>query len=360
MLLAPGPSRTRGDRRCSCGAARLLPTDFPRGVCIGRFATVLLLCMGNAAGTYVTQPYILFVYTNFFAGKPCETDAQTSSPDCKRAMELYLSINARISLCQAVLGILLFAVVGRISDSVGRRRCFVASMVPMVLQNVMLLLYAKRTISMYPYMATMCVPDFVWVLTFAYIADIMPPRWRATFFSWFIASFGVGNFINSALARFVLGSFERCATFALACRVAALALAILGLPESLPPAARKPPIDWRDRRAVLPVLNSLAQLRVLGRNSIFARVAVTLFVATLANHGTKAVQPPYLRQQLDFSAENFETQNMIAGVTLTVVNVAVTPLLIHKAGEQRTLVPSPPRHKYPDRNPDLTEISLRF
>jgi hypothetical protein len=192
--------------------------------------------------------------------------------------------------------------------------------------------------SLWPYLALLGVPNFVFVLVFAYIADIMPSKWRATYFAWFIAAFGINQFAANAICKTVVRNFEIAAATALASQLLALVVAFLVLPESLPPESRKPPINWRDKAEVLPVVNSLAQVRILGRTKIFRRVATALLVSTLAFRGVQAIQQPYLRQEVNFSSDEFETQSMIAGIAIVVTQLGLTPVLITWAGEQRTLV----------------------
>ena len=111
----------------------LMPPDFPRGECNTRFAFVLLLATFAMFPQNLTSPFILFEYTAFFnGGSPCRTDAETASAGCRAAMEHYLDVNKNVMGAQAVLGFLLFAVIGRISDSVGRRAAFIGSLLPVL------------------------------------------------------------------------------------------------------------------------------------------------------------------------------------------------------------------------------------
>eukprot|EP01052_Picozoa_sp_SAG31_P007339 SAG31_NODE_349_length_17243_cov_7.408248_14_plen_359_part_00 len=317
----------------------LLPPDFPRGKCNEDFCLVLLMGTFVIFAGVITSPFILFEYTKFFnGGAPCVTKAETDSPGCVAAMEQYADVNKYVMAVQAALGFLLFAVVGRISDSVGRRAAFIGGLAPLLLQQGSLLAYVVGAASLWPYLLLQAVPNVVYVLVFSYIADIMPPKWRATFFAWFIAAFGTVSFFANAVCEIAVDGIALAATLAFLSMLLAFAVALFMLRESLPVESRKPPLDWTSAAAMLPVLNSIAQIKILSRTKIFRRVATTLLIATLASKGTASILPLYLRQVIHFTADNLEIQGMIAGVAILVTQLGFTPILIVWLGERNTLL----------------------
>jgi MFS transporter, DHA1 family, tetracycline resistance protein len=101
----------------------------------------------------------------------------------------------------------------------------------------------------------------------AYIADVTPPQKRAAQFGLVGASFGLGFVIGPAVGG-VLGAYGLRLPFFVAAGLAGcnVLYGLLVLPESLPPASRRP-FDWR-RAHPLGSLRVLMASRDLGRLAI--------------------------------------------------------------------------------------------
>ena len=92
------------------------------------FAIQILTCWHVLEQIVVTMPLLLFAQARFFNGnQPCQTDEQTNSDRCKAAMASVASIQGKTQFIQSLLSFLASPIIGRLSDSIGRK---VASRTP--------------------------------------------------------------------------------------------------------------------------------------------------------------------------------------------------------------------------------------
>jgi DHA1 family tetracycline resistance protein-like MFS transporter len=345
-LLAPATARSSsssssfggGGGGC-CGSLRrwLVHERGIDGRTLKLYLYLVVLYTLNMMGFLITMPLMIFAQTKFFNNnEPCVTDEETASAGCVAAMSSNAAMASWTGLLASVLSFALSPVIGRISDSIGRRRCIVASMVPMVVRQVVLFLWAATDgqVSLYPYLVFAGVPDFVWILGNAYVADIIPPASRAAFFA-FNAALVSGNQIWGAALADRFDSMVVTSAIALVSRGLCLLMAIFILPETLPTAARKP---LRNVSELREAMNTFSQIKILNRSSTFRRLSATLFASALVSNGMWQVGSMFLRQELDFSKHEFAVLGEISGAGGLLANAVIAPIMIARCGEKRTLI----------------------
>ena len=152
------------------------------------------------------------------------------------------------------------------------------------------------------YYAASAVPSFSFTMGNAYVADIMPGKYRATFFSFNSAVFSLVSIPAAAIA----GMFDHImwpAILAFSCQVIGLLWALFAITETLPDDERRP-FDWKDKTELMEVANAFKQMKIVNRNPIFRRLALTLLLSSACSYGMYNLQTVYFRQELEFTKDN--------------------------------------------------------
>ena len=261
----------------------VLGFDLPEGLSRAHFrdfCVLLLILTLLVSGYFMTTPLLVFAQAQFFnSNEPCIGRMQ--SVDCTAAMADVSSIQAKTQLIQSVLSFVMSPVLGRLSDSIGRRAILVISCIPMWFTGIALWGWAatRGKVSLYPWYFGQCFPFFISFLAPVYIADICPKSHRAIFFAFQIGIFGITQIWASHVAGFftppspvppnmttveIADEFHNdmlgVTTIAMICQSAGMALVVFILPETLPADQRKP-VDLQDRAELLKAFNTLAQVR---------------------------------------------------------------------------------------------------
>ncbi len=251
---------------------RVVPAEIPRPTlrAYGKIS-VYLSCI--VVGFILPAPLAIFAQAKFFnSGHDCISQEQTDSVGCKQAMALVSQTSAVTNGVNSVLALWLSPVVGRLSDSIGRKMVLWISVVPLLVRNMCLCLWAGTdgAVTLWAYFVFSCCPSFILVAAQAFTADLIPAQYRATFFSFNSATFSIGSILGSAIAglidHIVVSSF--IATCVL---LFAILWVVCMLEESLPESQRKP-FDRSDSKQVREVCNFFAQMKIVNRNSIFRRL----------------------------------------------------------------------------------------
>ena len=316
-----------------------IPDDIPRKS-LYQYGLLMVYMVCPMLGILLPMPLMIFAQTKFFnGGSDCVTAEQTDSPGCRAAMASVNEVQSITYFIQSMLSLFLAPVIGRISDSIGRRRVMIYSLIPSFLQNLCLFLWAVTdgAVPLWGYFACYTLPtSFCWIMGNAFVADIFPGRHRATFFSFTSAMWSLTNVWASALAgMFETITWTSCLAFVF--QAVGMAWAWFMLPETLPDSERRV-FDWRQKGELAKVMNAFTQMKIVNRNSIFRRLALTLLFSSCCSRGFWNLQIPYLRQVLDFTKDNFVTLNEIGGAGGLFVQVLLTPWLIAKAGEKSTVI----------------------
>ena len=326
-----------------------------------RWVLILLLQTCNALGFITVSPIMPFVQMQFFnkdpPNGPCKTDAQTDSPGCKaRLLSRRLPSALRLprSACSPAhnacgagqaalvewsrvtmwwgvayggLAFLFSPIVGRMSDAFGRRPLMIFSMVIIIQQNIFLWLSGATNgrVSLWYYWIFNSIPDFVFAISASYVADLLPVRWRGFAFGLNSASGAVCSIVGA----WIVEMFNRETDFlvALIFRGSALFIAVFLLPESLPPEHREQ-FQWS-------VFNSVKQLSILTRSSIFIRLATVIFLGAVLGGVPQSL---YLRGVMHLTVANNATLQIIGGVSGLFVQVIMIKPMLDYLGERATTV----------------------
>src|SRR6201994_4318659 len=135
-------------------------------------------------------------------------------------------------------------ILGALSDRFGRRPVLLMSLTGMGL-NYLMLAWAPSLIWLFLGRLVAGATAANAATATAYIADVMPPAKRASQFGLVGAAFGVGFVVGPAVGG-LLGTYGLRLPFLVAAGLAAanVLYGLFVLPESLPPALRRP-FDWR-------------------------------------------------------------------------------------------------------------------
>eukprot|EP01052_Picozoa_sp_SAG31_P024428 SAG31_NODE_2078_length_6499_cov_2.182344_2_plen_583_part_00 len=316
----------------------MFPTDVPRSAYI-KFGLLQMYLLLNILGGYMIQPLLIFAQTKFFNhNHDCVTDEQTQTDGCKLAAGKVSQVLAVTGFMNSILSLVCAPIYGRLSDSIGRRKICMASISPSIIQNLALAAWAitDGRISLWWYYAVGLIPGFSFTMAAAYTADIIPGHHRATFFSWQSAIASLSKMVSAAFAG-MFATIQVTAVLAFFIQGLALLWVIVVVPETLPPSERKP-FNVKNPREVLDVLNFFKQIKIVGKNSVFRRLALTLLVSSMCSQGLYVLQTVYLRQELEFTKDNNVRYSEIAGAGGFVVQIIVTPLVIQKFGEKNALI----------------------
>ena len=316
-------------RRTATIAGKPPPEQTLNASTMYKWVLILLLQTTNALGFITLNPIMPFVQMQFFnenpPNGPCKTPEQTASEGCKAALLRWSQVTMWWGVSYGGLAFLFSPVVGRLSDAFGRLPLLRFSMIIIIQQNIFLYLSGKAGVSLWYYWVFNSFPDFVFAIASSYVADMLPVRWRGFAFGLNAASGAVCSIIGA----WIVDMFDRETDFlvALIFRGTALFIAFFLLPESLAPENREV-FDWS-------VFNSIRQLSILGRSSIFMRLATVIFLGSVIGGVPQSL---YLRGVLFFTAQENANLQVISGIAgLFVQVVMIKPMLDH-IGERATTV----------------------
>ena len=151
----------------------------------------VLVVLGVITGT-VTSPIMIYWFSAYFNnGQPCYTKAETATAGCKMALSKLAIFSGWFSSTSGFINFFVQPIMGRLSDTVGRRRVWMAAALVGSVQPAVLFFSQTSVLKHTPYMwfYFMIIPlsGFAGGIGNAYIADIMPPEWRGIAFSTLMA-----------------------------------------------------------------------------------------------------------------------------------------------------------------------------
>jgi DHA1 family tetracycline resistance protein-like MFS transporter len=230
----------------------------------------------------------------------------------------------------ALMQFIFSPVQGALSDRFGRRPVILASNFGLGLDYILMalapgvgLLFAGRVIS--------GIVAASFSSTTAYIADITPPEQRAARFGLISVAFGFGFVAGPAMGG-VLGAIDPRLPFWVAAGLS-LCNGLFGLfvlPESLPP----------DRRAALSFarMNPFGALRVLGRGTGLAGLAVITFLVALAQNTLPTISVLYATYRYHWDQQSVGYMLAGFGVTAALVGGVLTGPVVRRIGERHALL----------------------
>ncbi len=221
-------------------------------------------------------------------------------------------------------------VLGTLSDRVGRRPIIVLSNVGLGLDYILMalapslwFLFVGRVIS--------GITAASYGTAGAYIADVTPADKRAVRFGMLGAAFGLGFIIGPAVGG-VLGNIDLRLPFWAAAVVSLLngAYGFFVLPESLP-RERRAPFSWA--RA-----NPLGSLRLVGSNSVLARLTVATVLQRLAQGSLPNMYVLYATYRYGWDSATIGWSLALVGILQMIVSGGLVRPAIARVGERGTLM----------------------
>lgn len=219
-------------------------------------------------------------------------------------------------------------IMGSLSDHYGRRPVILASNIGLGLDYILMALAPSLgwlvlgrvlsgiTSASYPTAA-------------AYIADVTPPEKRAARYGMLGAAFGLGFVVGPALGG-LLGHIDLRLPFWVAAGLS-LANALYGLiilPESLPPALRRP---FSLRSA-----NVIGSIRLLRSHPELGGLALVLFTMALAHEALPSLFVLYTDQRYGWNAATVGLALSAIGIGSSLVSMLLVRPAARSLGERRT------------------------
>jgi DHA1 family tetracycline resistance protein-like MFS transporter len=216
---------------------------------------------------------------------------------------------------------------GNLSDRHGRRPVLLFSMLALGL-DYLVMGFAPRLEWLFIGRLIAGVAGATYAPAYAYIADVSPPEKRAQNFGLVSAAFGVGFILGPAIGG-LLGILGPRAPFFVAAGFALLnvAFGFFALPESLPPAARRP-FQWS--RA-----NPLGTLRQMRKYPIVLGLASAAFLWQLGHQVLPSVWAFYTMLKFDWTSAGVGYSLAASGAVMAISQGLLTRKLIPALGGER-------------------------
>jgi MFS family permease len=258
---------------------------------------------------------------------------------------------------QAIIGLgtlVMTPLVGNLSDKYGRKTLLTLPM-SLTIIPLAVLAYSRERNFFYVYyvfktLTAMVCEGSVHCLALAYVADNVPEAQRAS-------SFGILSGIGSA--AFVCGTLSTrflstSSTFQVAATVAGLATVYMRvfLPDSIVDNTLSAPIlskeklnvtksDGDSTRKTVQVFKTMPSfedmLSLLKISSTFSQAAIVAFFSNLADVGLHASVMYYLKASFHFNKNQFADLMVISGITGTISQLLLMPMLVPALGEEKLL-----------------------
>ena len=219
-------------------------------------------------------------------------------------------------------------IMGALSDHFGRRPVILASNLGLGLDYVLMALAPSLGWLLVGRMLS-GITSASYPTAAAYIADVTPADKRAGRYGMLGAAFGLGFIIGPA-AGGLLGNIDLRLPFWVAAGLS-LANALYGLfilPESLPPALRRP---FSLRRA-----NVIGSIKLLRSHPQLGGLALVLFVMALAHEALPNLFVLYTDQRYGWSAATVGLALSAIGVGSSIVSMSLVRPVTRRLGESRT------------------------
>ena len=279
------------------------------------FLIMFLSLLGTMAWQ-IPGPLMIYLQSEFFNKDPvhgaCISRAQTDTPGCKQALSTISLVSGFFSTGSGILAFFLSPVIGKLSDTYGRRRILLLCYFYSVLSNAVLFLGQTPIMSHLPWLwiyYSLNIVNLWGGIGNAYLADVMPPEWRSLAFGINSSIFGMASALGPAINLIPFpgtdpGAINYAWPFGITAslNLCQLLIGSCFLRETLAPENRVP----FDRSA----LNPFGQMGILwtGPTDIsdrrfFRRLAFTVFIQGIGMNGCFLVTGFYVKSQFAISKD---------------------------------------------------------
>ncbi|XAR61601.1 hypothetical protein NMG60_11016066 [Bertholletia excelsa] len=287
---------------------------------------------------------------------PAITDV-TMSALCPGEDECSLAIYLT-GVQQAIMGmgtLLVMPLIGNLSDKYGRKALLTVPLTLAILP-LAILAYSRTKTFFYAYyvlktLTAMVYEGSVHCIALAYVADRIPEKRRASVFG-ILSGIHSSAFVCGNLSTRFLSTASTFQVSALVAVIAMLYMRIL-LPESkVDDSVSNWTVAKEEENVNLPLLDEDSKRNVgmfktmrsfcesvsLLRSSLtFSQAAITAFLLSLGDVGLHASLMYYLKASFHFNKDQFADLMVISGITGTISQMLLMPILAPVIGEERLL-----------------------
>ncbi len=243
-----------------------------------------------------------------------------------------------ISLLMAVFSATQFLsapVLGRLSDRIGRRPVFLGCVMLSCI-GYLGLAFADSLLFLFLARALNGIGSGKISVANAIVADLTEPKDRAKRLGQLASAFGIGMILGPILGGFLSGDaavpdFHSPMFAAAALSATAATLALILVPESLPPAMRR-------SAPAAPTIGWAARLRLALADREVMPVIVTLFVFNFVFAQVITINPLWLQALFAFGPRETGSVLGFIGVILLLVQAAGMGFLVSRLGERKLLL----------------------
>ena len=314
------------------------------------FLIMFLSLLGTMAWQ-IPGPLMIYLQSEFFNKDPvhgaCISRAQTDTPGCKQALSTISLVSGFFSTGSGILAFFLSPVIGKLSDTYGRRRILLLCYFYSVLSNAVLFLGQTPIMSHLPWLwiyYSLNIVNLWGGIGNAYLADVMPPEWRSLAFGINSSIFGMASALGPAINLIPFpgtepGAINYAWPFGITAslNLCQLLIGSCFLRETLAPENRVP----FDRSA----FNPFGQMGILwtGPTNIsdrrfFRRLAFTVFIQGIGMNGCFLVTGFYVKSQFAISKDMNTLMQVTQGVSALFVMWVLYNPLIRFLGERRVII----------------------
>jgi DHA1 family tetracycline resistance protein-like MFS transporter len=241
-------------------------------------------------------------------------------------------ISTLIGWCAAISSISLFVcapLVGQLADRFGRRPIILFSIAGLVVDYVI----CATTESLWVFLVARAVAGIYTagcIAVQAAIIDVTPPERRARSFAIFGAGYGLGMVLGPPIGG-ALGRAGPEGPFWVAAILFAvdLVLGLLVLRETLPQELR--------RNLVLKKADPIRALTKIGRFR-FGPILAVFIVMQFADTAESSVMVLFTQAKLGWNTSEIGIFYSVVGLTLFVSKLSLTPMILSRFGERRTIL----------------------